>query len=96
MKLSLKGEKSKYQQPQDPIKTSRIGKPQPTLHIPVFQQNPFLCVATILKEYIDRTASLREPDNDFLFVTYKKPHTRASKDTLSRWRQHVLGLVNNV
>ncbi|CAH1973613.1 unnamed protein product [Acanthoscelides obtectus] len=69
----------------NPIKTSRSGKPQPTLHIPVFQQNPFLCVATILKEYIDRTASLREPDNDFLFVTYKKPHTRASKDTLSRW-----------
>lgn len=59
-------------------------------HTGFFQQNPVLCVATILKEYIDRTASLREPDNDFLFVTYKRPHTRASKDILSRWVKQTL------
>nr|CAI5860450.1 unnamed protein product [Callosobruchus analis] len=68
----------------DLTKTSRTGKAQPCLHIPIFPQSPLLCGATILKEYIKRTVPLRHPDNDFLFITHKIPHGRASKDTLSR------------
>nr|CAH7761120.1 unnamed protein product [Callosobruchus chinensis] len=40
----------------------------------------------IKTSYCDRTVPLiRDPNTDFLFITHKIPHNRASKDTLSRW-----------
>lgn len=74
----------------DPVKTSRVGRPQPTLHIPLYDKKPSLCVATTLKEYIARTRYLRHPENDYLFITTKKPFGTASKDTLSRWVNQIL------
>lgn len=74
----------------DPIKTSREGKTQPTLHIPEFRENPSLCVANTLREYINRTQHHRGPESDFLFLTVKKPYSTASKDTLGRWVKQLL------
>ncbi|XP_018564779.1 uncharacterized protein LOC108906104 [Anoplophora glabripennis] len=68
----------------DPIKTSGTNRPQPTLHIPFFKEKPALCCASALKEYIDRTTDFRG-QQDFMFLTYKKPHARATKQSLSRW-----------
>ncbi|KAB0805144.1 hypothetical protein PPYR_02114 [Photinus pyralis] len=75
----------------DPIKTSGLNKEQPTLHIPFYSEKPSLCVASTLKKYLATTKPLRAPNQDFLFVTTKRPHSTASKQTLSKWVKHALG-----
>lgn len=71
------------------IKTSAPNRPQPVLLIPRFSQKPELCVASLLEKYIEVTRVLRG-DIDELFITHKKPHHRASAQTLSRWIRSVL------
>lgn len=77
----------------DPIKTSKLNKVQPHLHIPFFQENPNLCVASTLKHYMDVSRGLRKADENFLFITHKKPHARATKQSLSRWVKDTLKLA---
>ncbi|CAH1380822.1 unnamed protein product, partial [Tenebrio molitor] len=43
-----------------------------------------LCVATTIVHYVNITASMRQ-EEDFLFLTTTKPHSAASKQTISRW-----------
>uniref|UniRef100_A0A1Y1K5T2 Tyr recombinase domain-containing protein n=1 Tax=Photinus pyralis TaxID=7054 RepID=A0A1Y1K5T2_PHOPY len=69
----------------DTIKTSGPGKPQPHLQIPFFRTNPNLCVASTLIWYLKRTKGWRESNKGPLFLTFKKPHKKASKQSLSRW-----------
>ncbi|XP_031327254.1 uncharacterized protein LOC116158588 [Photinus pyralis] len=75
---------------EDKIKTSGPGRKQPCLQLPYFTETPNLCVATTLKEYLAATKQLRTSNTDFLFITYKKPHRIASKQTLSRWVKDTL------
>lgn len=74
----------------DRIKTSGIGRDQPLLNIPFFEEKPSLCVALTLQHYIKRTASLR-PQDSSLFITFKKPYKTASSQSISRWIRQVLG-----
>ncbi len=73
----------------DPIKTSGRNQLQPTLHIPFFKEKRFLCCASALTEYIDRISCLRH-GQDTLFLSYRRPHLVASKQTLSRWVKEFL------
>lgn len=75
----------------DAIKTSGPNKIQPCLVIPYFSENPQLCVAAALAAYIDATLSLRDKSQEYLFLTLKPPHNRASSQTLSRWIKDTLG-----
>ncbi|XP_031329436.1 uncharacterized protein LOC116160392 [Photinus pyralis] len=75
---------------EDKIKTSGIGRTQPCLHLPYFTENPKLCVATALKQYLTATKGRRTSVRDFLFLTYKKPYRTASKQSLSRWVKDTL------
>lgn len=77
----------------DRIKTSRLNTSQPCLNVPYFQEKPNICVATTLKFYIELTANLRSPQNMFLFITIKKPHKKASKQSLSRWVKDTIKLA---
>lgn len=72
------------------IKTSGLNREQPTLHIPFFKQRPALCVASTLKEYLKTTAPLRNSQEKFLFLTTRKPHSVANKQTISRWVREIL------
>lgn len=74
----------------DRIKTSGVNKLQPTLHIPFFTEKPSLCVASTLLDYICKTKELRNTNDDFLFISCKKPHNRANKQTISRWVRECL------
>lgn len=65
------------------IKTTRAGSYQPLLLLSRFTDKPNLCVASTLEIYLERTSLLLETDS--LFITTRKPHKAASKDTLSRW-----------
>lgn len=73
----------------DPIKTSKINKSQPCLYIPYYGENKNICVATTLIHYRKETESLRQSE-DYLFLTYKKPYKKASKQSLSRWVKDTL------
>lgn len=74
----------------DSIKTSGVNREQPTLHIPFFKEKPSICVATALKKYIEITTPFRTPDQDLMFLTVKKPHAVANKQTLSKWVRQML------
>ncbi|KAJ8910891.1 hypothetical protein NQ315_014219 [Exocentrus adspersus] len=65
----------------DSIKTTGTNKIQPTLHVPFFREKPSLCVATTLKDYIKRTVSIRQSQQDLLFLTTVKLHGEANKQT---------------
>lgn len=72
------------------IKTSGPKRPQPCLDLPFFKENLNLCVASLLKEYLKRTSSLRKDNSSALFISFKKPFSPVSKQTLSRWVKEVL------
>lgn len=70
------------------IKTSGKGRLQPVLVLPYFQQNPSVCAASTLTCYLLRTAELRSGDR--LFISFKRPHSPVSSQTLGRWVKRVL------
>ncbi|KAB0795035.1 hypothetical protein PPYR_11874 [Photinus pyralis] len=73
----------------DKVKTTRVGKPQPYLQAFYFKDLPALCVGSTLKIFLQRTAPLRK-NKSFLFLSIRRPHGIASKQTLSRWMKMVL------
>lgn len=74
----------------EPIKTSGPNRKQPCLDLPNFSEDPSLCVASLVRQYLKLTKDLRSPDQDQLFITFKKPHKPASKQTISRWIKTIL------
>ena len=48
-----------------------------------------LCVVNTCSVYLDKTCSVRG-DETRLFLTYQKPHKKASRDTIRRWIQNVM------
>jgi len=75
------------------LKTSKVNKTQPSLLLMPFTNNLKLCVVSCLNSYLDRTASIRN-DEDFLFISFLKPHSKVCSQTLSRWLKTVLELAN--
>ncbi|XP_077257548.1 uncharacterized protein LOC143894793 [Temnothorax americanus] len=68
----------------DRIKTSRPGAYQPLLVLPIFLENPKLCIVSTIDAYIQATSKLRG-EIDSVFLTIKKPFRAASTGTISRW-----------
>jgi len=75
----------------DLIKTSRPKGKQPVLTLPFFTEKPELCIAKLLEEYINRTASIRGGE-DRIFISFSKPHKCVSSQTISRWIKTMLKL----
>lgn len=73
----------------DQIKTSRVGAPQPSFILPFFNDRKSACVASVLLQYLDRTKELRQ-EEDYLFLTLKKPYHKASSQSISRWLKNCL------
>ncbi|KAL0831119.1 hypothetical protein ABMA28_001990 [Loxostege sticticalis] len=71
------------------IKTSKPGSYHPLIILPYIKENPKVCPALTLKSYIDRTNDIRK--DDFLFISYQKPHKKVVTQTLSHWVKYVLG-----
>ena len=74
---------------QDKIKTSR-----PNFHIEpiVFRKynvNKRLCVYRHIRSYLNRTRLVRGSEDQF-FVSYLKPHSKVTRQTLSRWIKCIL------
>ena len=66
------------------LKTSKVSKAQPCLTNPYFQDQPQLCVASTLQDYIRQTAPLRNLVDE-LFITCNKPFRAATTQSLARW-----------
>ena len=77
----------------DRVKTSRPGKSQHKIIISSFCDDLRLCPFTHLKEYLRRTETLRSND-DYLFVSYCKPHRGVCSSSIARWLKLVLSLSN--
>lgn len=73
----------------DRIKTSGLNKTQPVLILPVFTENPRICVALALKTYISATQNIRG-DIKKLFISTRKPYKAITTQTLSRWVKTIL------
>lgn len=74
----------------DIIKTSAAGREQPTLYLPYFQENPRICPATTLKDYLEITSPDRPDNVSHLLLTVKRPYKGATAQTLSRWTKQVM------
>nr|XP_049696458.1 uncharacterized protein LOC126054527 [Helicoverpa armigera] len=73
----------------DLIKTSRPGIHQPLIVLPYIKENPKVCPAVTLKHYIDKTSFLRLQE-EYIFISYQKPHKRVCSQTLSHWVKLIL------
>lgn len=71
------------------LKQSRPGNIGIEVVLEAYPKDVRLCVLKTLKAYIAKTHSLRKEELG-LFISYKKPYHRVSKDTLSRWIKTVL------
>ena len=71
------------------IKQSRPGTKQPVIKLEPYSTDERLCVVTLLREYLSRTASLRR-NHSQLFISYVKPFNPVSRDTISRWVKTVM------
>lgn len=74
----------------DVIKTSAPGREQPLLFLPYFRDNPNICPATALEDYLFVTKSYRSVTTQNLFLTFHRPFKIASAQTISRWIKDVL------
>lgn len=74
----------------DMIKTSAANREQPVLFLPYFSENPSICPATTLDDYILVTSKLRPEGTDNLLLSHKKPFKKVSSQTISRWIKHTL------
>lgn len=74
----------------DKLKQTKPGKHVHELEFPAYPTDTCLCIVVVVKEYIERTKSLRGNITSF-FITYVKPYKAASKDTISRWIKATLG-----
>jgi len=74
----------------DRIKTSGVNSFQPELTLPFFKENPSLCVASAVLEYLEITKDLRSEKNSKLLISTVKPHRNASAQTLGHWIKSML------
>lgn len=74
----------------DSIKTTAPGRDQPVLFLPYFSENPKICPASVLKDYISITKGLRASNVGNLLLTIKRPHKVATAQSISRWIKSVL------
>ena len=73
------------------MKTSSPRNPNTRIEIARYEPDVSICPFTCLKAYINSTKVLRK-DETKLFVSYVRPHTSVSRDTISRWTKETLHL----
>ena len=71
------------------LKQSRPGNIGKVVQLNAFPKDKRLCVVRYLKQYIRQTGPIRKSERH-LFISYQKPHRRATKSTISRWIKTVM------
>lgn len=73
----------------DLVKQSRPGNVGQKVVLLSYPPDRRLCVCTVMREYINRTKRLRGNEKA-LFISFREPHEKVSKDTISRWVRSML------
>lgn len=73
------------------LRKAQHGGPLQSIFIPSLS-NVDCCPVQALKVYIDRTASIRDPNINKLFVSTIAPHAGVTANTMSRWIRSALEL----
>ena len=73
------------------LKHNRVGDPLDTLVLRPFQECKRLCVVRTLKRYLAVTETFR--GHSQLLLSFARPHSPISRDTLSRWTLQVMKLA---
>ena len=71
------------------VKQSKPGRHIKDLEFEVYTPDERLCVVLCLKEYLKRTSVIRGQQKQLL-LSFVKPHSAVSKDTLSRWIKTIM------
>ena len=71
------------------LKTSKPGNHLSRVELRAFTPDGTLCIFSYLKVYMERTAKLRG-NNSQLLISYQRPHSPVSTDTIARWLKTVL------
>ena len=71
------------------IKQSRPGNVGFSVTMEAYPPDRRLCVVRYIKEYLERTSTLRGNEKQ-LFISYKKPHKCVSSQTIARWLKEIL------
>lgn len=66
------------------VKNSRPNHPGRKISFLAYTDDPRICVVQYLREYVKRTADIRQNEQQLL-VSYKAPHKAIGSQTLSRW-----------
>lgn len=74
-----------------PLKQSNPRTQVEPLVLKAYVHDESLCVISTLKEYLQRTETLRVSGSQLL-ISFQKPHKAVSRDTISRWIRTVMQL----
>ena len=74
-----------------PLKQSTPRTQVKPLVLKAYTHDESLCVFSTLKEYLQRTETLRVTGSQLL-ISFQKPHKAVSRDTISRWIRTVMQL----
>ena len=72
----------------DLLKQSKPGKHMASISFNSYNDDENLCIVKHLRLYLDRTECLRSSDS--LLISYQKPHSSVSSETISRWLKQML------
>ena len=70
------------------LKQSRAKNYKFVINLKPSDENRAVCPVLTLRDYVDRTKSIRKSSQ--LFISISKPHFSVSKSTLSRWIKTVM------
>ena len=73
----------------DIVKTTAPGRHTGQITFLAFAPDRRLCIITVLREYLKRSHDIRGETTQ-LFITLRKPHGPATRDTLRRWAKITL------
>jgi len=71
------------------LKQSRPGFECSSMRVKAYPPDRRLCTYFVMKEYLLRTRNLRKQE-ECLLLSYVKPHSGVSKDTVARWIKTVM------
>jgi hypothetical protein len=72
-----------------PLKQQKPGQKAPCVELHPYPPDRRLCVITVLREYMRRTAPLRGHTTQLL-LSFHKPHKPVARDTLARWLKLIM------
>ena len=71
------------------LQHTRPGVHRENIRFQSYIQNKALCIVSLLREYIDRTSSLRGQETQ-LFISTQAPFKGVARATISRWVKRVM------